>query len=317
MPSLTQLEYIVAVDKLRHFGKAAESCHVSQPTLSMQIQKVEEEIGYPLFDRMNKPVIPTAKGLKFIHQAKALLHEHQKLMDLSKHQGTEVSGDLRLGIIPTVAPYLVPLFLQAFSQKYPKVNLTMDELKTSVILEGLHDGTLDAGILATPIHEKGLVEKPLYYEPFSLYVNKEHPLSSRKRLKEDDLKASDMWLLADGHCFRNQIVRYCALNQNDGVFPNVHFAGGNLDTLRNLIRTSRGYTLVPELFVHTLPESEKREFVRDFEKPVPSREISLMFRRDNWKADVLGALETVIREALPESLSQEHDPKGQEVIPID
>lgn len=317
MPSLTQLEYIVAVDKLRHFGRAAESCHVSQPTLSMQIQKVEEEIGYPLFDRMSKPITATAKGLRFIHQAKALLHEHQKLMDLSRNQGAEISGELRLGIIPTIAPYLVPLFLQKFSQKFPKVNLTMDELKTSVILQGLSEGALDGGILATPIHERGLIEKPLYYEPFALYVSKDHPLSARKRLKEEDLKASDMWLLADGHCFRNQIVRYCSLNQKDGVFPNVQFAGGNLDTLRNLIRTSRGYTLVPELFVQTLPESEKRDYVREFEKPVPTREISLMFRRDNWKADMLGALESVIRESLPESLAQEHDPKRQEVIPID
>lgn len=317
MPSLTQLEYIVAVEKLRHFGKAADSCHVTQPTLSMQIQKVEEEIGYPLFDRMSKPVAPTAKGQRFIQQARALLHEHHKLLDLSKSQGGEISGELRLGVIPTVAPYLVPLFLESFSQKYPKVHLTMDELKTSAIIENLRDGTIDAGILATPVHENGLTERPLYYEPFSLYVAKNSPLSQRKRIKENDLEASDMWLLADGHCFRNQIVRYCSLKMDEGVYPNVQFAGGNLDTLRNLIRKSRGYTLVPSLFVHTLPEGEKREHIRDFEKPVPSREISLIYRRDHWKVDVLDALEKVIRERLPESLSQEHDPKGQEVIPID
>jgi len=317
MPSLTQLEYIVAVEKMRHFGKAAESCHVTQPTLSMQIQKVEEEIGYPLFDRMSKPVAPTAKGQRFIQQARALLNEHHKLLDLSRAEGNEVSGDLRLGVIPTVAPYLVPLFLESFSQSFPKVQLTVDELKTSSILEGLRDGTLDAGLLATPIKEPGLTERPLYYEPFSLYVAKSSPLAQRKRLKEDDLRASDMWLLADGHCFRNQIVRYCALKMNEGVYPNVHFAGGNLDTLRNLIRKSRGYTLVPSLFVHTLPEAEKREHVREFERPVPSREISLMYRRDHWKGDILDALEKVIRQRLPDSLSQEHDPKGQEVIPID
>jgi LysR family hydrogen peroxide-inducible transcriptional activator len=306
----------VAVDKLRHFGKAAESCNVSQPTLSMQIQKVEEEIGYPLFDRQSKPVAPTAKGQKFIHQAKALLNENQKLLDLSRNQGTEISGELRLGVIPTIAPYLVPLFLQQFSQRFPKVNLMIDELKTNVIIAGLTEGSLDAGILATPIHERGLTEKPIYYEPFSLYVSKNSPLSARKRIKESDLQGSEMWLLADGHCFRNQIVRYCSLSPKDGVFPNVQFAGGNLDTLRNLIRTSRGYTLVPELFVQTLPEIERRDYVRDFEKPVPTREISLMFRRDSWKADMVEALEKVIRESLPESLAQEHDPKGQDVIPI-
>ncbi len=317
MPSLTQLEYIVAVDKLRHFGKAADSCHVTQPTLSMQIQKVEEEIGYPLFDRLKKPVTPTAKGLKFIHQAKALLHEHLKLMDLSKNQGSEVSGDLRLGVIPTVAPYLVPLFLEKFSEDFPKVQLVVDELKTSSIIEGLREGTLDAGILATPVHETGLKEKPLYYEPFSLYVSKQNALSTRKRIKEDDLSASEMWLLADGHCFRNQIVRYCSLKMHEGVYPNVQFAGGNLDTLRNLIRKSRGYTLVPALFVDTLPEVERRDYVRELEKPVPTREISLLYRKDQWKSDILTALESVIRERLPKTLSQEHDPKGQDVIPID
>lgn len=317
MLSLTQMEYIVAVDKLRHFGRAADSCHVTQPTLSMQIQKVEEEIGYPLFDRLKKPVTPTAKGLKFIHQARALLHEHTKLMDLSKHQGTEVSGELRLGVIPTVAPYLVPLFLEKFSRRFPQVQLTIDELKTSAIIEALRDSTLDAGLLATPVQEPGFKERPLYYEGFSLYVSKQHLLSSRKRIKEDDLSASEMWLLADGHCFRNQIVRYCSLKNSEGVYPNVQFAGGNLDTLRNLIRNSRGYTLVPALFVDSLPEVERRDYVRELEKPVPTREISLVYRKDQWKSDILKALEAVIRERLPKSLSQKHDPKGQDVLPID
>ncbi len=317
MPSLTQLEYIVAVEKMRHFGKAANACHITQPTLSMQIQKVEEEIGYPLFDRLKKPVMPTAKGQKFIHQAKVLLHEHLKLMDLSKSQGGEISGELHLGVIPTVAPYLLPLFLESFSQKFPKVQLLVDEMKTSDILTGLRDDTVDAGILATPLHESGLRERPLYYEPFSLYVSKQNPLNTRKRIKEDDISGKDMWLLADGHCFRTQIMRYCSLEEKDGVFPNVHFAGGNLDTLRNLIRKSKGYTLVPALFVDTLPEAERRDYIRDFEKPVPSREISLIYRRDQWKSDVLQALEATIRERLPKTLAQELDPKGQEVVPLD
>lgn len=316
MPSLTQLEYIVAVEKLRHFGKAADACHVTQPTLSMQIQKVEEEIGYPLFDRLKKPVMPTAKGQKFIHQARILLHEHHKLLDLSRAQGGEVSGELRLGVIPTVAPYLLPLFLDAFSKKYPKVNLLIDEMKTSDILIGLRDDSIDAGILATPLHESGMKEKPLYYEPFSLYVSKENPLNGRKRIREDDMSGKDMWLLADGHCFRTQIMRYCSLTEKDGVFANIQFAGGNIDTLRNLIRKSKGYTLVPALFVDTLPENEKRDYVREFERPVPSREISLIYRRDQWKSDVLHALETTIRERLPKSMAQQHDPKGQEVVPI-
>jgi LysR family hydrogen peroxide-inducible transcriptional activator len=315
MPSLTQLEYIVAVEKHRHFGKAAEACHISQPTLSMQIQKVEEEIGYPLFDRLKKPVVPTAKGLRFISQAKVLLHEHHKLMDLSRNQSTELSGDLRLGVIPTVAPYLLPLFIETFSKEFPKIHLSVDELKTNEIIAKLSEDTLDAGILATPLHEPGLKERPLFYEPFYLYVSKNHALHARKRIKEDDLSAKDMWLLEDGHCFRNQIVRYCSLKGQDGVFPNVQFEGGNIDTLRYLVRKSQGYTLVPALFVENLTEAEKRDYVREFEKPQPAREVSLVYRRDQWKKDVLKALEDTIRKRLPEGLAGA-DPKRVEVLGV-
>ncbi|MBX3021420.1 MAG: hydrogen peroxide-inducible genes activator [Bdellovibrionales bacterium] len=315
MPSLTQLEYIVAVEKHRHFGKAAEACHVTQPTLSMQIQKVEEEIGYPLFDRLKKPIVPTTKGTRFITQAKVLLHEHHKLVDLSRSQSGELSGDLRLGVIPTIAPYLLPLFLESFSKEFPKVHLFVDELKTDTILQMLAEDQLDAGILATPLHEPGLKERPLYYEPFSLYVSRANPLNARKRIKEDDLDAEHMWLLEDGHCFRNQIVRYCSLKGKEGVFPNVRFEGGNIDTLRYLVRKSNGYTLVPALFVETLTESERRDHVREFEKPVPAREVSLVYRRDQWKSDVLKALEEAIRKQLPKGL-QTSDPKRMDVLDV-
>jgi len=316
MPSLTQLEYIVAVDKHRHFGKAAEDCHVTQPTLSMQIQKVEEEVGYPLFDRLKKPIVATAKGQRFIAQAKVLLHEHHKLMDLSRQQGTEISGELRLGVIPTIAPYLLPLFIESISKQFPKMQLTVDELKTETIIKMLKEDQLDAGILATPLNEAGLKERPIYYEPFYLYVAKSHPLNARKRIKEDDLQGHEMWLLADGHCFRQQIVRYCSLNVNEGVFPNVQFEGGNIDTLRNIIRKSKGYTLVPALFVEGLSEGERRDFVRPFESPVPTREVSLVYRRDQWKSDILDALEEGIRKKLPAEL-QEYDSKRQEILAID
>lgn len=302
MPSLIQIEYIVAVEKHRHFGKAAEASHVTQPTLSMQIQKVEEEIGYPIFDRLKKPVVPTPKGQRFIEQAKVLLHEHKKLLDMSRHQSGELQGDLKLGVIPTLAPYIVPLFIESFSKQYPLVDLRIDELKTDVILQKLRDDTLDVGLLATPLNESGITERVLFYEPFHLYVSKRHPLHERKRIKEDDLEANDMWLLQDGHCLRNQIVRFCSLKRDDGVFPNIHFEGGNIDTLRNIIRKSQGYTMVPSLFVETLVEAEKRDYVREFEKPTPVREISLVYRRDQWKSDILQALEKAIKASLPENL---------------
>ncbi len=316
MPTLSQLEYIVAVDKYRHFGKAAEHCHISQPTLSMQIQKAEDEIGFPIFDRGKKPIIATDKGQRFLHQAKILLHEHRKLLDISRHAGAEVSGEFKLGVIPTVAPYLLPLFIETFSAQFPKVQLTIDELKTETIVRRLHEDTLDAGLLATPLNEPGLHEATLFYEPFYLYVAKDHPLNARKRIREDDLKGNEMWLLQDGHCFRNQIVRYCSLKNQEGVFPNVQFEGGNLDTLRNLIRKSHGYTLVPALFVETLSASEIRDHVREFERPAPTREISLLFRRDQWKSDILKALKETIHQSLPKSLSDTLDAKKQALLGV-
>ena len=316
MLTLTQIEYIVAVEKFRHFGKAAEHCHVTQPTLSMQIQKAEEEAGFLIFDRVKKPVLPTEKGMKFLAQCKVLLHEHQKLVSISREQNAQTSGEFRLGVIPTIAPYLLPLFIQHFSRAYPAIHLSIDELKTHQIIEYLNDDRLDAGLLATPLHEEGIRERPIYYEPFYLYVAKAHPLNARKRIREDDLSGHDMWLLRDGHCFRNQIVRYCSLKPNEGVFPNVEFEGGNIDTLRYLIRKSQGYTLVPALFVETLSEAERRDYVREFEKPVPTREVSLVYRRDLWKSDILEALQKTIVAQLPRGLTA-YDPKRQEVLAID
>jgi LysR family hydrogen peroxide-inducible transcriptional activator len=179
----------------------------------------------------------------------------------------------------------------------------------------LSEDSLDAGILATPLGVPGLRERPLFYEPFYLYVSKSHPLNARKRLREDDLKAEDMWLLEDGHCLRNQVVRYCSLKSREGVFPNVQFEGGNIDTLRHLVRKSQGYTLVPALFVETLSESERRDYVREFERPSPAREVSLVYRRDQWKGDVLKSLESTILAQLPPGLV-DSDPRRHEILKV-
>ena len=302
MPTLTQLEYIVTVERLKHFGNAARACHVSQPSLSMQIMKVEDEVGIKIFDRLKKPVLATEKGRRFIEQAKTILREHKKLLDLAKNDAAQLSGDFRLAIIPTLTPYLLPLFIEDFSLKCPNVRLKVDELKTEVIIRELNEDALDAAILATPLNESGIRERPLFYEPFSLYVNATHPLARTKRIREKELDGSDMWLLQDGHCLRNQVVKVCSIKREKGVFKNVHFEGGNLETLRSLIKTSRGCTLMPRLFLNTLSESEKREFVREFEHPAPHREVSLVYRRDQWKSDILDAIERSILARNPNDL---------------
>lgn len=314
MPSLTQIEYIVAVEKLRHFGKAAKACHISQPTLSMQIQKVEEELNFPIFDRLQKPVLPTEKGRRFIEQAKVLLHEHQKLLQISKQDENTVSGEFRLGIIPTLTPYVIPLFIEEFSKRYPRVQLTIDELKTDSIVQALREDRLDAGILATPLHEEGLKEKPLFYEPFLLYLSPGHPLLKKKAITQDDLDGNEMWLLQDGHCFRNQMIRFCSLNKKQGIFKNIHFEGGNLETLKQIVKNSRGYTLIPWLLGLTLSPAERQNHVREFEKPIPTREISLIYRRNQWKLDILQALEKTLLEKTPAELR--NTSKQQTVLKI-
>lgn len=316
MPTLTQLEYIVSVEKLRHFGKAAKECHVSQPSLSAQIRKVEDELGFIIFDRLKKPILPTEKGRKLIDQAKIVLQEQKKLIDITKAEANTVSGHFRLGIIPTVAPYLLPLFIEAFSKSYPKVNLKIDELKTETILQELRDDILDGAILAGPIREGGLKENILYYEPFYLYVAKDSPMSRKKRISEDDLDGSDLWLLKDGHCLRNQVVKICSIRSEKNIFDNIHFEGGNLETLTYMVQKNHGYTLVPDLFVRTLSKKDQHAFIREFVQPVPTREISLIFRRNQWKSDILAAIEKTILENLPNDAKISLNKKTNHVVGI-
>ncbi len=314
MPTLTQLEYIVAVDQCRHFGNASEKCHVSQPSLSMQIQKVEDEVGVILFDRSKKPIQTTLKGIVFVEQSKVVLREHRKLVELAKTTKKEVSGDFRLGVIPTIAPYLLPFMIDSFSKTFPKVNLRIDELRTENIISQLREDSLDAGILATPLHEKGILESILYYEKFSLYLSQNHPLSKKRKIKESDLNANEIWLLQDGHCLRNQIIKICSLNSEKSVYRNIKFEGSSLETLRNIVQKNKGYTLMPQLFVNALPLAERKSCVRDFESPRPNREISLVYRRDQWKAEVLGAIERTVKQNIPEEVKQNFDEKNNRII---
>ncbi|MGE0171298.1 MAG: hydrogen peroxide-inducible genes activator [Oligoflexales bacterium] len=310
MTTITQLEYIVAVERLRHFGKAAKACHVSQPTLSMQIQKMEEDLGVVIFDRDKKPVLPTEKGAVIIEQSKAVLREYSKLLEIGKTEAGVVRGTFRLGVIPTLAPYLLPLFVQKFSLALPRVDLIIDEMKTEDIIKSLRDDQIDGGLLVTPLHEKGLKERVLFYEPFYVYASTDHQLNSKSKIVESDLDSNDIWLLKDGHCFRDQVINYCSLRREQhSAVTNIKFEGGNFETLRNLIRAGRGYTLFPHLFVSSLSASEKEKHVRGFKQPVPIREVSLVHRRDQWKTDILDALKDTIVQSLPADLKAL--PKGR------
>ena len=315
MPTISQLQYITAVDELKHFGKAAKRCHISQPSLSMQIQKVEEDIGFLIFDRNKKPVVPTAKGELFLEQAKRVLKEHEKLVYLCRVNFNELVGEFRLGIIPTLISYVLPHFLEHFTRTYPKVELKVDELTTEEIISQLRSDKLDAGILATPLSERGIREHPLFYEEFFAYVHPSHPLFANKVLRTDQIDTEGLWLLKDGHCFRNQVVNLCSKDPSSGNFQNFSFEGGSLETLRLLVRDCGGYTLVPALFAASLPEAESKSYLRRFEQPAPLREVSLAFSRTQWKRDITQALEDSIRHHLPKGVF-ENPPQNAEVIAI-
>lgn len=309
MPSLTQLEYIVAVDKHKHFGRAAEACHVSQPSLSMLIQKLEDELETVVFDRSKKPIKTTKLGQAIVDQAKVVLGESQRLLSLKSMKDTEVSGEYRLGVIPTLAPYVIPLFISKFAKAYPMVDLKIEELKTTEIMAALDSDYIDAGLLVTPLNETRFEEKVLFYEPFYLYVGEKHPFYKRARIREAELKPSEIWLLGEGHCLRNQVVRLCDISKVGGVFKNIHFESGNLETLKRLVDNSDAYTLMPHLAVADYKDAATKKKVKPFLKPVPTREVSLVFRRKQLRRDILEALSETIVQSVPKMLFdlQEHD----------
>ncbi|WP_297096018.1 LysR substrate-binding domain-containing protein, partial [uncultured Draconibacterium sp.] len=210
MITLTQLEYIVAVDTHRHFGKAAESCFITQPTLSMQIKKLEEDLEIIIFDRSKQPLIPTDVGVRIIEQARVVLKQAEEINNIVKDHKNQVSGMLRIGIIPTLAPYLLPIFVGNYKKKYPNIFIKVVEATTENIINLLHKDLIDVGILVTPLHEEKILEKPLFYEEMLIYANSGHKLHKQKEITVEDIATPEIWLLSDGHCFRDQVINLCS-----------------------------------------------------------------------------------------------------------
>ena len=204
--SLVQLQYLTALDEHRHFIKAAQSCFVTQPTLSMQIKKLEEELEVKLFDRSKQPIIPTDVGVLVIEQAKQVLNETKKIENILLEYKGKVAGDLNVGIIPTISPYLMPQLISQISKRYPEVRLNVRELMTEEIISLLHKDHLDVGIVATPLEIDGMVEKPIFYERFCIYLNPNHQAYNMEELDAKILLEDKLWLLSEGNCFRDQAV---------------------------------------------------------------------------------------------------------------
>lgn len=312
--TITQLEYILAVEKYRHFGKAAKACSITQPTLSMQLQKAEEELGIVIFDRSKNPIITTDDGVKIIEQARLVIREYNKIFSIIDASKNEVAGDFRLGVIPTLAPYVIPLFVGEFVKKYPKVNIRIEEFKTEEIIDLLGRDELDAGLLVTPLEGESFIERVLFHEPFSIFASKDHPLLKKTKIKDKDLSSDDVWLLNEGHCFRQQVLNLCKLSRKTSHHDNLKFESGNLETLKNMVLNNTGYTLLPYLAVLNL-SAKDRNHVREFQNPIPTREVSLVHNRIFLKEKIISAIEESIIENLPEGLSS-LKAKNIEVISI-
>jgi LysR family transcriptional regulator, hydrogen peroxide-inducible genes activator len=291
-----QLEYILAVEEHGSFSKAAEARFVSQPALSMMVQKLEEELDLKIFDRSKQPILATDGGLAVLAQARAILHEASKLYEVTRQQRETLSGDLSIGIIPTLAPYLLPLFLKPFLEKYPAVHLKIHEHTTTALVEKLKKGKLDAGLLATPLPQANLNETPLFYEPFYVYSHDEY---EKNFMLPEDLNPDELWLLEEGHCLRSQILNLCELRRKSNA--QLEFEAGSIDTLIKMVDHQRGVTIVPELATLTMTREQRRR-LRPFADPVPVREVSLATHRDAVKRSLLEALRQEVVANLPKEL---------------
>lgn len=298
--TLVQLEYIVALDTYRSFGMAAEKCFVTQPTMSMQVQKLEEELGVKLFDRSKQPITPTDIGAEVIEQARITLKESYKLKELINNQKSVVSGELRIGIIPTMAPYLMPQIISAFMKKYPEVQLVIWEYMTDQIVSELKNGLLDCGILSTPLEDKSLQESPLFYESFVAYLSKSSPLTHKKNLQASDINLDDLWLLNEGHCMRNQILNICKRKKTNEVRA-FEYNTDSVETLKRMVEMNKGITLLPELSISDF-SVKQLDRIRYFKSPQPTREISMVTHRNFLKRRLIMALEKEILEALPKRM---------------
>lgn len=298
--TIQQLEYIIAVDKHRHFGHAAESCFVTQPTLSAQVSKLEKELEVILFDRSKMPVIPTEIGVQVIEHAKRVVSESKGIYELLLQLKGDVSGVIKLGIIPTLAPYLLHRFIKGFLEKYPKVKLQVEETVTEEILRKLKNDELDLGVVVTPLDEPGIVEKPMFYEKFYAYLSKDHQLLKKDTLNVQDLESDDMWMLQQGHCFRDQVFKLC--NQTKFQRMNFHYESGSLEGLKNMVNQYKGITLLPELSTFSLNEEEKLR-LRKFSGEEPTREVSIVLTRNFLKKKLVELLYNEICAAVPEEMT--------------
>ncbi len=298
--TLQQLKYIVALDHKRHYIKAAEECFVTQPTLTIQVKKLEEEIGTIIFDRNTIPLTPTPIGKILIAKAKSILREANEFNEIAYSNTSGITGQYTLGIIPTIAPYLLPLFLESFLKNNPLTKLIIKEMQTELIINALHNGTLDIGIVSTPLEDKMIREINLYQEPFLLYCKNKETFSASEIVNQDDLTPDNLLILEEGHCFRNQVLNICKDSKNNKN-KSFLFESGSIQTIKNLVKADLGYTLVPEL---SITDQSEQQHIKHFEDPKPTREVSIVVNKNFTKEKLIENLLLEIKNNIPKQVKE-------------
>lgn len=292
--TLQQLEYILALDKTRHFVRAAEMCGVTQPTLSAMIQKLEDELDCKIFDRSTHPLVPTEVGEQILQQAQVVMYNVGQLKEHVQQQKGSMSGQINLAMIPTVAPYLLPKFIAAFRKDYPTVNLKVSEMRTETIIQKMYNAEIDMAILSTPLDDMKILEVPLYYEKFIAYISPNEDIYQASELSTNDMPLDNLWVLEEGHCLRNQVFNFCTKQ----VHQSSTYEAGSIDTLVKIVDINGGYTVIPELHVELLNENQK-ENLRDIVRPEATREISLIIRNDYVREGLMNAVADTIKKIIP------------------
>lgn len=308
--TLTQLEYIVALDASRHFVQASEKCFVTQPTLSMQIQKLEEELGIRIFDRTKQPVIPTEVGAKVVAQARIILREANMIKHLIHEQTETMTGELRIGIIPTLAPYLLPPLFKQMREKYPQLHLIIKETITEEVISELKNNRLDCGLVVTPLQDNSIKEDVLFYEELFVYVSRKNALYDKKYVLASEIKPDQLWLLEEGHCFRSQILNLCELRKSSDL--HFKYETGNIETLKRMVDKSDGITILPELAVMEFSKTQMK-LVKRLKEPSPAREVSLVTHRDHIKTKHLQILKEEILTIVPKQMQKLQNKKVVEI----
>ena len=309
--NLRELEYLAAIDEFKHFRKAAEKCFVSQPTLSGQLKKLESEIGVQLVERTTRHVFLTPIGQEIVKKARSILADVSSIEELVKTYADPMSGTVNIGLIPTIAPYLLPLIVQPINKKYPQLEIILHEVQTEVMLKKLGEGTLDAGILAVPLEIRGLEQIILYTEPFYVAANKKHHFAKKSKIKKDELRGETLLLLGEGHCLRGQVLDVCSYAMTK---ERKDFQGTSLETIRHMVSTGIGITLIPQTAIvfKNLNHIAPIKYI-PFSKPAPARSVGLLFRKSSNRKTCFKNIARLIQKIIQKEFSIK---ESMEIIPV-